>query len=281
MGQPNNGPAGPRLNRQVRVAGRNKDDVDLEPHAVLGDDRRTPRDRAELASENAHEGNRQMLGDEDRYADLARQRMEQGTQRVDATGRSANRQHVDRIGRHRSERRRRTLLDRRRRRLDRGIAKALELAERISENLPLNRPVPGLGSVSAAPNASAATVCSAPSSASEETIMTLAPAAAEMIRGIDLRPPAPGISRSSTTMSTRHSANASIASSAVPATAVISNVGSASTIRDSTARATVESSTIISRILRRVSRESEKRSRDLASARSIAGLLRRRRRAEA
>ena len=39
----------------------------------------------------------------------------------------------------------------------------------------MKRPVPGFGIVSAAPSASAATVCSAPSSASDETIMTLAP----------------------------------------------------------------------------------------------------------
>src|SRR5689334_5639533 len=145
---------------------------------------------------------------------------------------------------------------------------ALSLLSRISENLPLKRPVPGLGIVSAAPSASAATVCSAPSSASDDTIMTLAPAPAAIIRGMDLRPPAPGISRSRTTTSTRHSPSASIASSAVPATAVISNAGSLSTIRDRTARATVESSTIISRIRRCVLRGSVRRSRDLASARS-------------
>src|SRR3954447_3244781 len=149
---------------------------------------------------------------------------------------------------------------------------AFSLPIRISENFPLKRPVPGFGMVSAAPSASAATVSSAPSSASEETIMTLAPPAAAMIRGIDLRPPAPGISRSRTTMSTRHSPSASMASSAVPATAVISNTGSLSMMRDRTARATVESSTIISRIFRPLWRGSERRSRDLASARSTAGI---------
>jgi len=41
-----------------------------------------------------------------------------------------------------------------------------------------------------------------------------------------------------------------MACSAVPATAVISNAGSASIMRDRTARATVESSTIIRRIRR-------------------------------
>ena len=50
----------------------------------------------------------------------------------------------------------------------------------------MKRPVPGLGIVSAAPSARAATVCSAPSSASEETIITFAPAAAPMIRGYRL-----------------------------------------------------------------------------------------------
>src|SRR4029078_1606722 len=144
----------------------------------------------------------------------------------------------------------------------------LSLPSRISENLPLKRPVPGFGSVSAAPSASAATVCSAPSSASEETIMTFAPAAAPMIRGIAARPPAPGISRSSTTMSTRTWPSASMASSAVPATAEISNAGSLSIMRESTARATVESSTIISRMRRRAGGGSGRRSRDLASARS-------------
>ena len=42
-----------------------------------------------------------------------------------------------------------------------------------------------------------------------------------------------------------------MASSAVPATAAISNAGSASIMRDRTARATIESSTIISRMRRR------------------------------
>src|SRR6185436_12711320 len=59
-----------------------------------------------------------------------------------------------------------------------------------------------------------------------------------------------------------------MASSAVPATAAISNAESASTMRDSTARATIESSTIISRIRRRDGRGAWWRSRDLASARS-------------
>src|SRR5213075_2425253 len=87
-------------------------------------------------------------------------------------------------------------------------------------------------------------------------------------RGMALRPPAPGISRSRRTMSTRTWPSASIASSAVPATPEISNSGSLSIIRDSTARATVESSTIINRMRRRAGRVSGKRSRDLASARS-------------
>src|SRR5205823_1544477 len=60
-------------------------------------------------------------------------------------------------------------------------------------------------------------------------------------------------------------------SSAVPATAQISNAGSLSIIRDRTARATVESSTSIRRIRLRERRGSEKRSRDLASARSTIG----------
>jgi len=59
-----------------------------------------------------------------------------------------------------------------------------------------------------------------------------------------------------------------MASSAVPATAAISKASSDSTMRDSTARATIESSTIISRMRRRGFRVSGKRSRDLASARS-------------
>src|SRR5678815_2142281 len=62
-----------------------------------------------------------------------------------------------------------------------------------------------------------------------------------------------------------------MASSAVPATAAISNAESASTMRDSTARATIESSTIINRIRRRVGRGAWWRSRDLASARSMSG----------
>ena len=53
---------------------------------------------------------------------------------------------------------------------------AFSFPRRISEKRPLKRPVPGLGIVSAAPSASAATVCSAPSSASEETIMIFGPA---------------------------------------------------------------------------------------------------------
>ena len=78
---------------------------------------------------------------------------------------------------------------------------------------------------------------------------------------------------------------ASTAASAEAATPAISNAGSLSTMRDNTARATVESSTIMRRIRRRADREllrgSGKRSRDLASARSTATELRRRRRAEA
>src|SRR5678810_56559 len=42
-------------------------------------------------------------------------------------------------------------------------------------------------------------------------------------------------------------------------------------MRDSTARATIESSTIINRIRRRVGRGAWSRSRDLASARSMSG----------
>src|SRR4249919_1037706 len=59
-----------------------------------------------------------------------------------------------------------------------------------------------------------------------------------------------------------------MASSAVPATAAISNAESLSIMRDRTAQATIESSTIISRIRRRVGRGAWWRSRDLASARS-------------
>src|SRR5688572_33469051 len=59
-----------------------------------------------------------------------------------------------------------------------------------------------------------------------------------------------------------------MASSAVPATATISNSPSLSIIRDNTARAIIESSTIINRIVRREVRGATWRSRDLASARS-------------
>ena len=132
---------------------------------------------AELAREHAHERDRQMLGDEDRHADRLRQRVEQCAERMDAAGRRADREHVDRVARHRPKQRLRPRAGRDRRAAAGPTAKpsAFSLPSRISENLPLKRPVPGLGSVSAAPSASAATVCSAPSSASDETIMTLAP----------------------------------------------------------------------------------------------------------
>src|SRR5689334_13285343 len=60
-----------------------------------------------------------------------------------------------------------------------------------------------------------------------------------------------------------------MASSAVPATAAISNEPSASMMREKTARATTESSTIISRICRPFGRGASWRSRVVASARSI------------
>src|SRR3982751_2761225 len=63
-----------------------------------------------------------------------------------------------------------------------------------------------------------------------------------------------------------------MACSAVPATALISKAGSASIMRERTARATVESSTIIRRIGLACGRAPSKRSRDLASARSTRGL---------
>src|SRR3982750_1361259 len=65
---------------------------------------------------------------------------------------------------------------------------------------------------------------------------------------MDLRPPAPGISRSSRMISTRTWTKASIASSAVPATAAISKPPSLSSMRVRTARATIESSTTIRRM---------------------------------
>ena len=132
---------------------------------------------AELAREHRHERRGQMLGDEDRHADPRRKLGEEGVERVDAAGRGADREHVDRVRRHRPQ------LDFARGSLQgAGCKRHRRMAERasawpsrISEKRPLKRPVPGLGSVSAAPSASAATVSSAPSSASEETIITLAP----------------------------------------------------------------------------------------------------------
>src|SRR5690606_16579704 len=82
--------------------------------------------------------------------------------------------------------------------------------------------------------------------------------------GMDRRPPAPGISRSSRMVSTRTCASASMASSAVPATAAISKLPSPSSIRVSTARATIESSTIIRRMRGRSPRPNP--GPDLASA---------------
>ena len=117
-----------------------------------------------------------MLGDEDRHADPPRQRLEQAAERVDAAGRGADREQVDRSADIAPKRRvgRSGRAARRRQACVVGIAERLELARAgSSEKRPLKRPVPGLGNVSAAPSASAATVCSAPSSASDETIMIL------------------------------------------------------------------------------------------------------------
>ena len=189
----------------MRVARREQDAVGKQRHPVLGDHRLAQRGGAQLARKHRHERSRQMLGDEDRNADPLGQHVEQDAERVDSAGRSADREHVDRVGRHCTKQRAGRSTEPARSPRDRGCwakPSALSLASRTSEKRPLNRPVPGLGRVSAAPSASAATVSSAPSSASEDTIMTLAPPAASRIRGIELRPPRPGISRSSRTMST-------------------------------------------------------------------------------
>jgi len=111
------------------IAGCDEDHVGLERHAVLGNDRRTARHGTKLARKHPHERYRQMLGDEDRHADLLRQGMEQRTERMNTPGRSANREHVNRIARHGAQPAGCTLLNRGRRGFDRGIAKRLQLPE--------------------------------------------------------------------------------------------------------------------------------------------------------
>src|SRR6185295_9544651 len=119
-----------RLKCEMRISRRYQDAVRHHGHAVLGDASLATSDAAKLAREHAHERDRQMLGDEDRNADLRRQRVEQRTQRVNATCRSPDRQYVDRIGWHCSKERLYAAFRRNRRRwIDGRVAERLQLAE--------------------------------------------------------------------------------------------------------------------------------------------------------
>src|SRR3954451_9746348 len=89
-----------RFEREVCIARGYQDQVRLRFHAILGDDSRTACDSAELARENADEWHWQMLRDENRHTDFARQSMKQCAERVDTAGRSAYRQDIDRIAGH-------------------------------------------------------------------------------------------------------------------------------------------------------------------------------------
>ena len=76
----------------MRVARSDEDAVGKQRHSVLGDHAFTARDAAELARKNRHERRRQMLGDEDRNPDPLGQRLKQTAERMDAAGRSADRE---------------------------------------------------------------------------------------------------------------------------------------------------------------------------------------------
>ena len=85
---------------EVRVARSDEDAVRQQGHSVLGDNAFTSRDAAELAREHRHERRRQMLGHEDRNPNPLGQRLKETAERMDAAGRSADREEVDRVGRH-------------------------------------------------------------------------------------------------------------------------------------------------------------------------------------
>jgi hypothetical protein len=133
-----------------------------------------------------------------------------------------------------------------------GIAERLELPDENLGELPLKRPVPGLGSVSAAPRASAATVSSAPSSPRGDDHHLRAGGGANdprdrfeaagprhfEVENDDVDPGLRGARR--------------LRPRPFPRRLRFRRRNPASTMRDRTARATIESSTIISRMRRRV-----------------------------
>ena len=84
MNQPHDAQTAQHVDGEVRIAGSDDDPVGQQLHAVFRNQGLALRDCAQLAREHAHERRRQMLGDEDRNADLFRQTLEQGAKRMDA-----------------------------------------------------------------------------------------------------------------------------------------------------------------------------------------------------
>ena len=122
------------------------------------------------------------------------------------------------------------------------------LPSRAARYSSVKPPGRGLSSVSAAPICKADSVCSAPSTVSEETTRTCGLPGVARISGSAPRPPIPGISRSSSTTSAGVRASCDRAPSALDAVPVITSAGSLSTIRLKIVRTVSESSTIITRI---------------------------------
>ena len=89
--------------RQVGVARRENDAIGVKLHSILADKRLALCDHTQLPREHRHERLRKMLCDKNRHADAQRQLMKQDAERMDAAGRSADREQVDRVAWHRSQ----------------------------------------------------------------------------------------------------------------------------------------------------------------------------------
>src|SRR3954468_11599196 len=114
----------------MRIAGRDKDSIGGQAHALFGDQRFPACNPAELAREHAHERDRQMLRDKDRYTNLPWQGVEEGSESMDAARRRAYGQYVDWVGWHGAKQALNTALGRHRcRPIDRRVTKRLQLAE--------------------------------------------------------------------------------------------------------------------------------------------------------
>ena len=253
--EPDDQPSGLDINRQMCVAGRDHNAIGEQSKTLFRDHRFAACGIAELAGEHRHEWCRQMLGHEDRRADFASEGreefecMDSAGRRADASRRTGPSAHPRGSVNDQSARARRRERVAIRGSSSRVTGQARGVSEQDFGEAAIEATGAGLGQgIGCAHRERRRRLLRRLLRQGWRQSGRVAPRAASIMPGIDLRPPAPGISRSSMTTSTRTCDSALMASSPVPATPTISNSRLASIIRDRTARATVESSTTIRRM---------------------------------